>query len=82
VFAIDILNTDFFTHCGDPFWGRFTSSRKLSLQVFCSYLHPTESAMGNRSARVQSVLAPSVSAPAAGFRVEQKRVTGHWSPLR
>jgi hypothetical protein len=22
-FAIDILNADFFTHCGDPFWGRF-----------------------------------------------------------
>jgi hypothetical protein len=25
-FAIEILNTDFFTHCGDPFWGRFTNS--------------------------------------------------------
>jgi hypothetical protein len=31
VFAIDILNTDFFTHCGDPFRGRFTSCGSLAM---------------------------------------------------
>ena len=36
---------------------------------------------GNGSVSVRSVVAPGVSAPAAGFHVKRKRVTGHWSSI-
>jgi hypothetical protein len=33
-FAINILDTDFFTHCGDPLWGRTSSSGSLAIRFF------------------------------------------------
>src|ERR1700739_4688768 len=52
----------------------------LQRQAYHSALIPGTSRNGPVS--VRSVVASSVCAPAAGFHVEQKRVTRHWSPLR